>query len=94
MTRMEVVTDEAQRGLVARALLLHEGVNPPPMTEIAGAIQELEERAIEHRLRELRAEIAEAERGGDVDKQLVLMKEKMELDRQLRDLHERHPGEA
>jgi DNA primase len=88
---MEVVTDEAQRGLVAQALL-HE-VNPPPATEIAGAIQELEERANENRQRELRQLIVEAERRGDFAEVSVLMKQKIELDRALRELRTRKPDE-
>ena len=81
---MGVVGDDAQRALVAQALL-HE-LHPPPASEIAGAIQELEERAIESRVRELRQLIAEAERRGDLAEMSVLMKQKMELDRALRDL--------
>ncbi len=88
---MEVVTDEAQRGLVAQALL-HE-VNPPPASEIAGAIQELEERANENRQRELRQLIVEAERRGDFAEVSVLMKQKIELDRALRELRTRKPDE-
>ena len=86
---MEVVTDDGQRGLVAQALM-HE-MQPPPTSEIAGAIQELEERAIEGRLRELRGLIAEAERWGDFAEISVLMKQKMELDRALRDLRNQRP---
>jgi DNA primase len=89
---MEVVTDEAQRGLVAQALL-HE-VNPPPASETASAIQELEERAIEIRQRELRQLIAEVERRGDVAEVSVLMKQKMELDRALRGLRSQHLRET
>ena len=86
---MEAVTDQAQRGLVALALLHEE--HPPPASEIAGAIQELEERANESRQRELRHLIAEAERRGDFAEMTVLMKEKMELDRALRELRGRRP---
>ena len=86
---IEAVTDEGQRALVAQALL-HE-VSPPPASEVAGAIQELEERAIESRQRDLRALIAEAERRGDFTEISMRMKEKMELDRTLRDLRNQHP---
>jgi len=88
---MDVVTEDAQRALVAQALM-HE-VHPPPTSEIAGAIQELEERAIEHRLRELRALIADAERRGDFAEVSALIKQKMELDRALRELRNQHPPE-
>jgi DNA primase len=86
---MEVVTDEMQRALVAQALL-HE-IHPPPVSEIAGAVQELEERGIESRQRELRQLIAEAERRGDFAEVAVLVKQKMELDRALRELRMRRP---
>jgi DNA primase len=88
---LEAVTDEAQRGLVAQALMHEE--HPPPATEVAGAIQELEERANESRQRELRQSIAEAERRGDFAEVAALMKEKMELDRRLRELRNRRPAE-
>ncbi len=89
---IEIVTSETQRALVAQALM-HE-VHPPPASEIAGAIQELEERAIENRQRELRQLIAEAERRGDFAEVSVLMKQKMELDRALRELRNRSPDES
>ena len=88
---MEAVTDEGQRALVAQALL-HE-IHPPPASEIAGAVQELEERGIESRQRELRQLIAEAERRGDFAEVAVLVKQKMELDRALRELRMRRPDE-
>jgi DNA primase len=88
---LEVVTDDGQRALVAQALM-HE-VHPPPQSEIGGAIQELEERDTERRQRELRALIADAERGGDFGQVSVLMKQKMDLDRVLRELRNQHPPE-
>lgn len=89
---MVVVTDERQRGLVAQALM-HE-VHPPPASEVFGAVQELKERAFEHRQRELRSQIAEAERRGDVAGLPGLIQEKMALDRALRLLHHERPPEA
>ena len=58
-------------------------------SEVQGAIQELEERAIEGRLRDLRALIAEAERRGDFAELALLTQQKLELDRALREL-QRH----
>ena len=46
----------------------------------------MQERAIEHRQRKLRAEIAEAERRGDVAGLVLLTKEKLDLDRALRQM--------
>ncbi len=51
------------------------------------ALQELEERAIETRQRELRAQIAEAERQGDYGGLALLTQQKLELDQALRQLH-------
>jgi DNA primase len=87
---MEVVEDEAQRALLAEALLAE--TKPPEEGEVQSAIQEIHERAIEHRLRGLRAEIAEAERRGDSTELALLTQQKLELDRALRQLHQ--PGES
>lgn len=89
---MEVVNDSAQMALVAEALMNE--VNPPDLIEVQGAIQELQERAIVSQLRELRAQIAEAERRGDFTELAVLLKQKQELDRALRRLHDGWPGGA
>jgi DNA primase len=82
---MDVVADEAQRALLAEALLAE--TKPPEEGEVESAIQEIQERAIESRLRELRAEIAEAERRGDSVGLAVLTQQKLEMDRALRQLH-------
>jgi DNA primase len=84
---MEAVEDEAQRALLAQALLGE--TKPPGVEEVSGALQQIEEEAIEHRLRELRGQIAEAERKGDMAETLRLSQEKLRLDRALRELHQR-----
>jgi len=84
---MEVVADERQRALLAEALLAE--VKPRELTEVQGALQEIEERALENRVRELRGKIAEAERNGDFAELAGLTQQKMEMDRELRRLHER-----
>ncbi len=89
---MEVVEDAAQRALVAEALL-HE-TRSPGEEEVRSAIQELEERLIEHRQRELRGRIAEAERRGDYAEVAVLTRQKLALDRALRELHRSNAGAA
>ncbi len=89
---MEVVEDAAQRALVAEALL-HE-TRSPGEEEVRSAIQELEERLIEHRQRELRGRIAEAERRGDYAEVAVLTQQKLALDRALRELHRSNAGAA
>jgi DNA primase len=85
---MDVVTDESQRALLAGALLAE--VKPPELPEVQGALQEIEERALASRLRDMRVLIAEAERRGDVAELAVLTQQKMELDRALRRLHGQH----
>ena len=88
---MEAVEDAAQRALLAE-VLLHE-TKPPAETEVLSAIQEIQERAIESQLREIRAQIAEAERRGDFAELAVLTQRKLELDRGLRLLRNQKPPE-
>ena len=82
---MDVVEDAAQRALLAEALLA--GNRPPGEAEVASALQEIEERAIESQQRDLRALIGEAERRGDHAEVAVLSRKKLEMDRALRLLH-------
>ncbi len=82
---MEVVEDPAQRALLAEALLAEN--RPPEEAEVASALQEVEERAIESQQRDLRALIGEAERRGDHAEVSVLSRKKLEMDRALRLLH-------
>jgi DNA primase len=83
---MDVVEDEAQRALLAKTLLAE--TKPPEESEVQSAIQEIQERAIERRLRDMRAQIAEAERRGDQAELAVLTQQKLDLDRALRQLHQ------
>jgi DNA primase len=89
---MDVVPDEGQRALLAEALLAE--VKPPEESEIQSAIQEIQERAIASRLRDLRTLIAEAERRGDYTELALLTQQKLELDRALRNLHNHTPPQA
>jgi DNA primase len=66
---------------------------PPGETEVQSAIQELQERSIETHLRDLRALIAGAERRGDHAELALLTQQKLDLDRSLRQLHNRKPPE-
>jgi DNA primase len=84
---MDVVEDAGQKALLAEALLGE--TRPPEDNEVEGALQEVEERAIESRLRDLRAEISEAERRGDHAGLALLTQKKLDLDRALRELHRR-----
>jgi DNA primase len=82
---MEAVGDPGQRALLAEALLGES--RPPQANEIESAVQEVQERAIEGRLRDMRAQIAAAERDGDFAGLALLTQQKLELDRALRRLH-------
>jgi DNA primase len=75
-------TDEA-RGHLARAL--EDGAGSGSLVEqVEGALHTLERRRLERRQRELRAQIAEADRRGDHAMLNQLMAEKLEVDRMLR----------
>ena len=87
---MEVVEDPAQRAMLAEVLLAE--TKPPEEAEVESAIQEIQERAIENRQRDLRAQIAEAERRGDFAELALLTQQKLDLDRALRQLHNRKDG--
>jgi DNA primase len=86
---MEVVEDAGQKALLAEALLGE--TRPPVDSEVESALQELEERALEGRQRDIRAQIAEAERQGDYAGLALLAQQKMELDRALKELRDRKP---
>ena len=87
---MDAVEDEAQRALLAETLLAE--TKPPEENEVQSAIQEIHERAIVRRQRELRELIAEAERRGDFAELAVLTQQKLDLDRALRQLHQNKGG--
>lgn len=84
---MDAVEDPAQRALLAEALLGE--TRPPGAEEVASALQQIHERAMEHRQRELRAMIGDAERRADWAEIATLTQQKLELDRALRELHNR-----
>ena len=88
---MEVIPDDHQRGLLAQALLGE--TQAPTEAEVSSSIQQLQEAVIERRQREFRALIAEAERRGDYAELAILTQQKLELDRALRELHNRQAEE-
>jgi len=81
---MVAVQDEGLRALVAEALLGE--TRPPEIAEVLSTVQEIQERAMEHRQRELRTLIAEAERRGDFAEVITLTQQKLDLDRALREV--------
>jgi DNA primase len=88
---MDAVEDPAQRALLAEVLLAE--TKPPGEREVSSAIQEIQERSIATRLRDLRALIAEAERRGDFTELALLTQQKLDMDRALRELHNQGPTE-
>jgi len=85
-----VVEDPGQRAMLAEALLGE--ANPPKENEVASAIQEIQERIIANRLRDLKASLAEASRRRDDAEVEALLQQKLELDRALQRLHLHRPG--
>jgi DNA primase len=81
---MDVVENPAQKALLAEALLAEN--EPPSADTVVGAIVSLQLRKIEAELRDLRAQIQEAERRGDFAALALLTQRKLELDRALRQL--------
>ncbi len=88
---MEVVEDQMQRALLAEVLLAE--VKAPDENEVLSAIQEIQERSIETHQRDLRSQIAEAERRGDFAQLALLTQQKLELDRALRQLQHHKPAQ-
>jgi DNA primase len=79
-------TDEARAQLALALDHAPRPTDPPLTTLVDGALHTLERRRLERRQRELRAQIAEADRRGDTPMLDKLMAEKIEIDRQLRQL--------
>lgn len=79
------IPDQAQRALLAQALL--EERESPAEIAVHDALHGLHVRSLEQRQRHLRAEIAAAEQRGDGAELAVLTQRKLELDRELRNLH-------
>ena len=84
---MDVVEEPGQKALLAEVLLRETRLAEE--SEVEGALQEVQERAIEGRLRDVRAQIAEAERRGDFTGLALLTQQKLELDQALRQLQSR-----
>lgn len=89
---MDAIGDAGQRALLAEALLGE--ARPPEVGEVASALQEVQERALESRQRSLRAEIADAERRGDFAEVVMLTQQKADLDQRLRQMQSQKGPEA
>ena len=78
-------TDEA-RAQLAQALEYTPAANDPALlAQVEDALHTLEGRRLERRQRELRSQIAEADRRGDLEMLTQLIAEKLDVDRKLRD---------
>ena len=89
---MDVVEEPAQRACWPRRCWAKPGHRKRARWQ--SALQEVQERAIESQQRDLRAQIAEAERRGDYAGLAVLTQQKLELDRALRQLHSHKASET
>jgi DNA primase len=78
-----VISEPRQRALLAQALLRESG--ELEMREVEAALESLKYRHLEALQRRVRADIAEAERRGDLAQLAIFMAEKLKVDRQMRD---------
>jgi DNA primase len=85
---LDAATTDESRAHLAHALAEESHTHQPnaaPLSEqVEGALHNLEHRRLERRQRELRTQIAEADRRGDTAMLNKLITEKVEIDRQLR----------
>jgi DNA primase len=79
--------EQPARTMVAQ-LLMRES-QPVTGEELESALVTVEQHFIEHRQRQVRASVAEAERKGDLARVTELITERMELDRKLKELDRR-----
>jgi DNA primase len=80
---LSAVSDPAHRALLAQALLRESG--EVELREVEAALESLKYRHLEALQRRVRADIAEAERRGDLAQLAVFMAEKLKVDRQMRE---------
>jgi DNA primase len=78
----EAAPDEGSRALLASAL--HGGGEEDLATKVEGALDSLHDKYLERRLRELRVQMAEAQRRGDEAMLMRLAQEKLRVDKELK----------
>jgi DNA primase len=81
---LAALTNPGQRALLAQALLRESA--EVEMEELEAALDSLKYRHLEALQRRVRADIAEAERRGDLAQLAVFMAEKLKVDREMRDV--------
>ena len=77
-------TDELRAHLAHALDHTPQHTDPPLTQQVEGALHTLEHRRLERRQRELRSQIAEADRRGDQEMLNQLIQEKLDIDRKLR----------
>jgi len=83
---LDAASNDELRAHLAKALEHSPAPGDPSlMVQVEGALKTLERRRLERRQRELRGQIAEADRRGDQEMLGKLMQEKMQIDRELRE---------
>ena len=83
---LDAASSDPARALLAEALdYSPQPTDQPLLTQVEGALHKLEGRRLERRQRELRSQIAEADRRGDQAMLTQLIAEKLDVDRKLRD---------
>ena len=80
---LSAVSDPGHRALLAQALLRESG--EVELREVEAALESLKYRHLEALQRRVRADIAEAERRGDLAQLAIFMAEKVKVDRQMRE---------
>ncbi len=80
---MSLPLENGEKTMLASALMKEDEALTPELVE--GALEALRRRRLEAKQRELRTKIAEAERKGDLGQVGQLMREKLEVDRALRE---------
>jgi DNA primase len=81
---LAAVPDPIQRALLAQALLRESG--EVELDQVESALESLKYRHLESLQRRVRADIAEAERRGDLAQLAVFMAEKLKVDREMREV--------
>jgi DNA primase len=80
---LALISEPSQRALLAQALFRESG--ELELREVEAALESLKYRHLEALQRRVRADIAEAERRGDLAQLAVFMAEKLKVDREMRD---------
>jgi DNA primase len=81
---LAAIPDSSQRSLLAQALLRE--TSEVELEQVEAALESLKFRHLQALQRRVRADIAEAERRGDLAQLAVFMAEKLRVDREMREV--------